>query len=85
MDVPSCANICLKILFKKLEYNGNHDATSRGLQVKAFHSKGYIELQEIVGHFMASILEYLIVSSPSSYNIILRPPTVNKMKAAVST
>ena len=52
------------------------------------YPKGIISLQIIVGTYLAQVtreVDFLIADCPSSYNVILGRPTLNRFKAATST
>nr|XP_023900738.1 uncharacterized protein LOC112012591 [Quercus suber] len=52
------------------------------------YPKGIISLQIIAGTYSAQVtrmVDFLIVDCPSSYNVILGRPTLNRLKAASST
>ena len=53
-----------------------------------FIPKGVVMLTIIAGTYPAQVskkIDFLVVDCPSTYNIILRRPTLNKLKATMST
>ena len=56
--------------------------------VDKVYSKGIITLTVVAGTFpnqMKKDIDFLVVDCPSSYNVIIRRPALNKFKASTST
>ncbi|XP_050245849.1 uncharacterized protein LOC126693737 [Quercus robur] len=92
MDNGSSANIIYLPAFQQLKLDpkrlSSFDSPLVSFSEDRVYSRGIVTLTVTVGTYPMQLtrqLDFLVVDCPSSYNVIIGRPTLNKWKAATST
>ena len=92
IDNESLADIIYLLAFQKMKLNKERLRLFTSLLVSFTRDwvvpKGIIKLTIIVGTYPAQVskeIDFLMVDCPSTYNVILGRPTLNKLRAATLT
>ena len=92
VDNGSSADIIYLLAFQQLKLDPKRlrplDSLLVSFSGDIVYPKGIMTLTLIVGTYPAQLtrqLDFLVVDCPSSYNVIIGRPTLNKWKAATST
>ncbi|XP_048502807.1 uncharacterized protein LOC125498614 [Beta vulgaris subsp. vulgaris] len=92
IDSGSSADIITMDCLRKLKYEEKDlapiDQTLVGFRGQSVHPLGSVKLRTRMGEKGAGrnvIIDYLVVDTSLPYNVIIGSPTVNKVKAAIST
>ena len=92
IDNESSADIIYLLAFQKMKLNKERLRLFTSLLVSFTRDwvvpKGIIKLTIIVGTYPAQVskeIDFLMVDCPSTYNVILGRPTLNKLRAATLT